>query len=64
MRGLVHIPCLIQAALKIELSKQESVHAVMNKQAMAVQKVHQQMLLEQFFLKYLLSKTRACSEGT
>ena len=44
-----------EAVLKIELSKQESVHALINKQAMAEQKVRQQMLLKQISsLKYLL----------
>ena len=44
-----------EAVLKIELSKQESVHGLMNKQAMAEQKARQQMLLKQISsLKYLL----------
>ena len=44
-----------EAVLKIELSKQESVHSLMNKQAMVEQKLRQQMLLKQLSsLKYLL----------
>ena len=47
-----------EAILKIELSKQESVHALISKQAMYEQKVHQQMLLNKQLssLKYLLSQ--------
>ena len=46
-----------EAVLKTKLSKQECVHALVNKQAMVEQKLHQQMLLKQLSsLKYLLKQ--------
>lgn len=44
-----------EAILKVELSKGETVHALMSKKAVEIQKVRQEMLIKQISsLKYLL----------